>query len=473
MDATLIQTPSADPVERAVKAFRNDGQNNRYQTYREYLDGKHPLQFATPKYKSAFGNLLEALAYDRTNPVVDAMADRMQVTGFQAKTDSTQIAAQDLWDSNAMERREGEVEKEAFGMGDGYLIVETHPETGDVHIWPNDADKVRVFFGDEVPGEIEFAAKQWRLADGHMRLNIYKRGVIEKYISRTKIHVTTVTSAALFERYEPEGQSWTFELTVPDVVPVFHIANNGRTGRYGESELLHVIPMQDALNKTITDLLVAMEFGAFPQKVVMGLDDLPPEETPEGQASRKKLAAFELGIDRIMRITGASAKVAEFQAVALAQFISTAEFFDKTVSRISRVPIHYLTMAGEFQSGQSKRMSEAPFVAKIVDRQRAFGDVYGQAVQYGLRLQGKVDSEWITPIWQSAAPLSREDELDIAMRKQALGVPLEFVLQGISDYDESDVKRILELVQQSREEAERAFNRGLAAPMIDREDDAA
>ncbi|MBA2468438.1 MAG: phage portal protein, partial [Chloroflexia bacterium] len=458
-------TTLPDAIEWTIKGLKSDGLNQQYHRYDRYLRGKHPLQFATAKYQSAFGQLLQALAYDRTNMIVDALADRLQVIGFTGKGTAGKEALA-LWDANSMDRREGEVETEALGKGDAYLIVEKHPRTGKVHYWPNDADRCRIFYSEEEPGQTEFGTKFWKLDSGYMRLNVYRRDRIEKYISRTKITSGVPTSAKVFEEFKVDGEAWPVMLDVTDTVPMFHIGNNARTGGYGQSELLHALPMQDALNKTLGDLMVAMELGAFPQKVILGVDRLPPAQTPEGEEARKKLNEFELGMDRILTVIGQNARIAEFQAVALAQFIATAEFFDKTISRVTRVPVHYLSMTADFPSGTAERLAETPFVAKIENRQRARGEIYGNASAYGLRLNGVADPGEITPVWKSAAPLSIEEELDMAMKQRGIGVPLEYVLKGISTIEKTDIPKIITMVARSREEAARAFNSGALTPTL-------
>lgn len=458
-----------DPVEYAVKRFRTDGQNETYAQYRRYLEGIHPLQFAAPKIKTAFGNLFEAFAYDRTNMVIDAHADRLKVTGFTAKNTDAAKRAQAIWDDNHMDKREGEIEAEAFGMGDGYVIVDKHPITGMVNIWPNEAQNVRVYYSDEQPGEIEFAVKAWMLETGYMRLNIYRKGYIDKYISANKAPSGMPMSAKAFERYEIAGEENPMPTGVADTVAVFHIGNNARTGRYGVSELRHVIPLQNALNHVMSTLIVAVESGAWPQKVILGVDPGPEPDA----SSLDKIRRFEMGWDRILEVIGANAKVAEFQAVALAPFIAVADFFDTTISRVSRVPVHWIQMTGTPPSGEALRIAESPFIGKIEDRQVAFGEVDGNIMQYALRLDGVADPGEITPIWRSAAPRSIEEETELALQRQALGIPLEFLLKGISDIEDTDIPKIIALKDAAAAEARRAFDAGVVAPGFSDEEDAA
>lgn len=445
-----------DPVEYAVKRFRTDGMNLDYDRYRRYLNGDHPLQFAGPKYRSAFGSLFEAFAYDRTNMVVNAHVDRLKVTGFTARNKGVGKRAQELWDRNSMDKRENDLEREYFGMGDGYVIVEKHPVTGRVNIWPNKAANMRVYYSDEQPGEIEFAVKAWLLNTGYLRLNIYRRGFIDKYITVNRAPAGMPMSTKAFERYEVADEPWPVPTGIVDTVPVFHIANDAWTGEYGVSELKHVIPLQNALNKAVTDLLVAMETGAFPQRAILGVDPGPEPDA----ASVAKMQRYELGIDRILEVVGQNAKIAEFQAIALAQFIASAEFLDTTISRVTRVPVHWLKMTGDFPSGTALRMAESPYISKLENRQSGSGEVIGNIQAYALRLDGVADPGEVTPVWKSAAPRSIEEEMELALQKQSLGIPLEYILRGVSDIEDTDIPKIIALKEAAVKDAMRSFDAG-------------
>ena len=76
-------------------------------------------------------------------------------------------------------------------------------------------------------------------------------------------------------------------------MPVFHFANNADVGCHGLSELAAAIPIQDGLNKSILDMLVAMEFSAFRQRWVAGIEvDNDPDT---GEAKQP----FKSGVDQL------------------------------------------------------------------------------------------------------------------------------------------------------------------------------
>jgi hypothetical protein len=64
------------------------------------------------------------------------------------------------------------------------------------------------------------------------------------------------------------------------------------------SDLRNAIPLQDAINKTVLDMLIASEFAAFPQRVVLGVEAAKnPDGTPIADADIKlaisKLLTFK------------------------------------------------------------------------------------------------------------------------------------------------------------------------------------
>lgn len=441
MDTILIPTGTNPDLQWAVNAYKAHGGN--YGQYRDYLHGRQPLQFATEKFKSAFGRQFQTFAYNRCAMVVDAHADRMQIDGFGADNETISQAAQDLWDANQMDVREGMVEQDLFGLGDGYVIVEMDPASGDVLIWPQYAENIRVKYSDTRPGRITQAARRWHDPDiKRLRLNLYYPDRIEKYQGVREITDSSGVDWNVKDwvRHEAEGEPWPVYLNVKDTVPVFHFANNARVNQYGTSELRDVIPLQDAINKTVMDMMVAMEFAAYPQRVLLNVD-------VEDDATGDAIQRFQTGIDRMLALTGSSdrqAAIAEFSAAAMTQYLDVAEKFDQFISRVSKVPARYLTQESQAISGTSKRMDESPFVSKIEDRQRATGSVWADGViRYGLRLMGMaVEPGAIRVNWKSAAPLAEDEEWTLIQQKIDAGMPFEAALRE-AGYEPDQIAQIL------------------------------
>lgn len=445
-----MDTYSADALDWAVDAVNDNAMARRYALYRRYYDGDHDLSFASPKYETAFGRLFAGFAYNRCSSVVDAHADRLFVEGFAVNSDDalSQLAS-DIWGMNRMDRRQDEVYTEALGMGDGYVLVWPDAD-GQPVIWPQRASDIRVRYSDEVPGLVTHASKIWLGADRRIRLNVYLPDRIERWVTAQPKRPGTPLSVRQMRPYESDDAG----AIVPNPwgrIPIFAFANNARTGEYGASELRDVVSLQNALNKSLMDLMVTQEFAAFSQKVIIGVEANPDPYTssnPEsGAAVEAELRNFAMGVDRILTIAEPAAKIAEFSAAALQQFIDVAEAWDTRISRVSKVPVHYLTLSSNFPSGRALRTAEAPFVAKLEDRQRAFGSVWEDAIRFALGILGiSVDGD-ITATWRSAAPMAEEDSWDLVIQQVSAGVPLEVAVERELGWSQEDIAKLTGALQ--------------------------
>lgn len=447
------------PIDAPVwadKAFK-DGRNARIDTLEKYLNGDQPLAFATSKFRQTFGRTFESFAYNRLEAVVSAYTDGLQVSGLSADDPTLAAEAQYQWDFNRMDVRENEATSDALGLGDGFLIAEADlNRPGEVHYWINDPRAIRVHYSDEVPGQLDLAAKRWIDSDDHARMNLYYMDRVEKYISANRAQVGMMASGGIsWKHLEDES----FALAVTDTVPVFHIANNARTNSYGKSEIGLLIPLQDALNFVLMSGMVATEFGAFAQKVIMGV-------SPETDEEKAMMEQFKIGIDKILTLDDPSARIGEFSAANLNMFIEFAEYWDRTVSAVSRVPLRWIKGGGAAESGEAKRMDEAPFTAKKEDRQRAFGYVYAEAVRYGLRLTGSdVPPGAIRVNWTSAAPHSDADTWSLVDMKVRAGMPFRSALRE-AGYDTEQIETILQESREQADEQAMMFSRGLSEEAV-------
>jgi hypothetical protein len=424
----------ADEIKTALQQFQ--ARAEQYQFYRRYYDGDHRLAFATDKFRSAFGSLFRAFADNLCDSVVDSCADRLIVTGFVVE-EGPGSAADDawaIWQANRMARRAGEVHREALTSGDAYVIV-WPDEAGQPTIYANDAADVTVRYDPESPGRVLWAAKVWTAEDGRLRLNMYWPERIEKYVTRNKTYVLP-DGAGAFEPYEAEGEPW--PLPNPyDQVPVFHFANAARVGRFGRSELTDVIPLQDALNKAIADMLVAMEYVALPQRWATGL------EVEIDEATGKPRAPFVPGADRVWAVGAPDARFGQFDPANLVQFLDVQEKFRKEIATVSRTPLHFLIPpAGEWPSGEALRSAESGFLAKVTGRQVALGDAWEDVLRFALRVAGKPDAR-LSCQWKDPTPRADLEKAQVGLMKHQLGASKRQIL-GELGYSPQEIEQMAE-----------------------------
>src|SRR5437764_1081491 len=147
-----------------------------YAKCERYYAGQHNLVFATEKFRNAFGFLFRAFSDNLMPAVVDAVADKLEVTSFQVEEGATTLGdeAWALWERNRMDARAGEVHQEALRTGDAYCIVWPDKD-GNATIYPQRAALCTVRYDQEIPGRILWGAKLWftPAPDVKVRLNLY------------------------------------------------------------------------------------------------------------------------------------------------------------------------------------------------------------------------------------------------------------------------------------------------------------
>jgi hypothetical protein len=407
-----------------------------YQQCAEYYRGNHRLLFATDKFKSTFGSLFRAFACNLCPVVVDVPADRLTVTGFSVEGGGKADDAWALWNANRMDRKSGQVHLEALTAGDSYVIV--WPDTtGAPAIYPQRAAAMTVKYDDEEPGLITWAAKAWPRGDKKTRVTLYYPDRIEKYIADAAGDGSLPSNANNLSEYHVPDEPW----PLPNPygrVPVFHFGNNAGIGEFGASELVNVIPLQDGLNKSICDRLVAQEFIAYPQRWATGL------EIDKDPTTGAPIPPFIPGADRLWAVEGGEVKFGEFAQARISEFIAGEVDWLHKIAAVSGTPLHYLAHdSGGWPSGESMKTAEARLIAKVTDRQLAFGNVWEDAMAFALVIARKPDAR-LSTLWADPTPRNEKDHAAMLVMKRSVGVSAKQIMREWNYTDEQIAKMIQE-----------------------------
>jgi len=431
---TSISTADINWALKEFAARRED-----YVLARDYYKGKHRLAFASEKLSSAFGRLFKAFADNLMPTVAETVKDRLKLDGFTVP--SAQPAADELWRRNRLKVRANQVHLDALIEGDAYLIV--WPDVEGVPVFhPNRATAIVIDYDDEQPGYIVKAAKGWKDNDDRYRLTLYYRDRIEKYVTRSKIHDTMPDRAGAFERLNVAGELWPLDNPY-DKVPVFHFNNRGSVGGLGISELTEAMPVQDALNKSIADMLVASEFYGVPQRWATGLEEMTVAE------ARKRYALVGGGV---WGSPSNEVKFGEFAAGDISKYIEISETFRKEIARVSRTPLHFFSIEGTWPSGESQKTSEAPLMAKVNDKTESWGMVWSDAMRFALQISDAGDTE-PEPKWLNTETRDANAEVErVATKHRDLKIPLEECWRELG-YDEEKIAKMMKLMEKEQEAA--------------------
>jgi hypothetical protein len=391
-----------------------------------YYGGAHPLQFATSKFRETFGSLFAEFADNWCPVVVDSSAERLQVQGFRfgdaagtgQRAYQGDREAWDIWQQNNLDADSNLAHTEAIKTGNAFLIVDA-----------GDPPRITVEHPSEVvvayePGNRRkrvAALKRWPDYDGIMHATVYLPEGTYRFKSREAI------AAGEPIRWAPDDPEH-----VPNpfggIIPVIPMRNNPSMMRGGVSDLSVVIDIQNAVNKLVTDMLVASEYAAFRQRWASGIEIPIDPDTGKPNASR-----FLSSVSRMWVVEDENAKFGEFNVTELRNYVVAVETLIQHLAAQTRTPPHYLTAGlGQWPSGDSLTASEVGLVAKVKRKQVDFGEAWEEAMRLAFIALGDtarasaIDAE---VIWSDPEYRAEGQRVDALVKLAAIGVPPEALWQ--------------------------------------------
>ena len=408
-----------------------------YQLYLQYYEGRHRLAYATERYRTVFGLVFRTFADNLCAKVVRAHAARMEILGFKSELgEEVPDQVWELWARNRMGRISQIVHREALLSGDAYLIV--WPTDDGVRFYPNRASEMSVLYNED--GEIEQAIKFWSDPVRKRRyLTVYTAESIMKYeapfAQGAGESLSGVVRLSDFVPRIVEGEPW--PLPVPDVgqVPVFHFPTDSDSGELGHSVLRDIIPLQDALNKAVMDLLIAMEYVSLPQRWVAGIEvDLGPNGEP--------IPPFTPGVERVWSVASPDVKFGQFEPADLSQFLGVQESLRREIARVAEIPSYYmLSEEREVPSGEAMKTAEEMFTSVIRSRQEFWGDIWEAVMELALRFMGE-RAPLLSAVWKDPVPRSEKVMAEVAVMKRELGISLVQILRELG-YSPEEIEQII------------------------------
>lgn len=438
----------------------------------DYYEGRHNLAFASERFVNAFGRLFQEFADNVCDDVVDEPVDRLQIERFTIAGDEpdTQAPAdqaapqshasallEDIWATTKGAARAGTVHLNAFRQGDGFLIVQTDPE-GQVRFYVQKPEQMAVRYSSAYPDELDLAAKVWK-SGPFWRMTLWKPdGRVERYATKGTSPGGGMPQARAFELYTPPvteadpDPSSIVDGQPGDRIPVFHFPN-GDVSEYGTTVLLDVYPLQDALNKAVSDMLVGMEFHALPQRWGTGI---VLERDP---ATGEEINPFKSGAERFWRVGNAEAQMGQFPASDLTGFLDIQDSFKLEIARKGGLPAHAINLRGSTgsPSGISLLIAEGKLLKRVKDRARDWGITWREVAQEALRQAGvNVPLSVIGIEWAPAETRDEKAAAETSLIKSELGVSKRQILRELGYADELIREMLAEREAQVEEDNARA-----------------
>lgn len=383
-------------ITDTIKALSDRLDTNEHHLTRldQYYAGEQPLSFLAPEAREALGARFGRMSSNIPRLAVTSLSERLRLTGFRSggRPDPGLWSA---WLDNDLDQLAPVAHREALALGRSFVTVWANG-AGAPQVTIESARQVAVL-RDPATRQVTSALKRW-VGKGRGRGVLYEPDRITRLISDARV----ADPAAL------PATAWTVEKIIDNplgVVPVVPLVNSDRLLDVdGRSEMADLIPLVDALNKILHDMLVASEYFARPRRWASGIE---LEEDEDGNAVNPFPEGF-----RMMTSEAPESKFGQLPPADLAAYENATGVLLGQIMAVSALPAHYIGAMtdGNPTSAESLRAAEAALAARAEARQATFGRSWEQvarlmrAVETGADPAGlDVAVTWADPTTRSVA----------------------------------------------------------------------
>lgn len=346
--------------------------------------------------------------------VVETTAERLIVDGFRrADEPSTDSALWSWWQANRLDGRQMALYTETLKSGFSYVSVwpgrpTTAPEPGTPVIRPESPMSVHVSYDGDDPFEATAALKMG------------KNGKAWLYLPNV---VIAVTYSEQSREWKPTGS---FENPLGEVPFVKFRANPDLDGGHA-SDLDVAIPIQDRINRTTVERLIAAYFSAFRQRYATGL-------VLDVDEDGKPIAPFNAAADRLWTTDDPDVKFGEFSEASLKNYVDAIEADVQHLAAVTRTPPHYLLGQIVNVNAEAITAAETGLSRKVTERQQTFGESWEDVIRLAAKAAGNTEvaaDARIETIWRRTETVSEAQVVDAATKLASIDVPIEALWERI------------------------------------------
>jgi hypothetical protein len=445
---TKIQTqrhsPGVDEPQNAPQGLHG---------YVDYYRGVHKLRFASDEFAKYHLARYSGFSDNWCAPVIDATAERLNTTGIRLGEDTREADRefQRIADANDYDRGLSEAVTVAMAAGRSYGLV-----------WGNPADEStpRVTFEhpefctmayDPDTREATAAAKAWFDDEDCGYLTLYTADQVWKWKWSVPKDADNRRQVTWEPRQGERDDTWPLPNPLGRV-PMEEFRNTALLDDRPISDLSGVASMQDAVNLIWAYLFNGLDFATMDQRVVTGAD-MPkiPVLDAEGQKIGEKDADLKkLVTERILWLTGPTAKIESWPAANLDIFDRVIGTCVDHIAAQTRTPPHYLIGKMSNTSGDALTVAETGLVAKVVQRQANFTRPQRGMYQLMALATGDtaraVQARTGTIVWADPQYRSLSQKIDAFQKWRASGLPLRFLLEWYG-LDATEVDRVMTMAE--------------------------
>lgn len=391
-------------------------------TLDRYYSGTQNLQqlgLAVPPQLQRFTTLVN---WPRV--VVDSIEERLDVEGFRYPGEERADAdLWQVWQENDLDEESQQAHLDALVHGRSFVSVSAGIEEGDSPRIVVESATEMVTIEDPATRETIVAAKFWEQD---------KKQYATFWQPNATIWLTLRNGQWKEERRD---------VHMLGAVPVVPIVNRPRTGRRdGVSEMADVIGLTDAAARTLTNLQLAQETHAVPQRAVLGAS-----KADFVDSKGKQLPVWEAYFSAVWAISNPSASTAQFAASDLRNFHETVNHYAHQVSAVSGLPLRFFGQnTANPPSADGIRADETRLVKRCERKQRTFSGGWEKVMRIAERIR---TGEWnrdlrrLETIWRDPSTPTVAAVADAVVKQHQTGIlPVEMAWEELG-WSEAKIAR--------------------------------
>lgn len=443
----------------------------------DYYEGANERPFAPQGVNTEYEALRRMSALPLIRLAVRTPCQRLRVGGIRMDSlGSNDAESWRIFGANRLNSQQRTFY--VHGLVYGYGIASVWPNVADPstpHIRVEDPQKVYLHHDVANPMFIDYAVK------------VYTER--ESSPEDDGLEVAYVYTADTVYRYEAAYGSDDFTLVKTMANPLKKVPfvefcperdANGETTSMVDA----LVPQQRAIDTMRFDLLLAAQFAAFRQRVIVGYD--PVARDADGNIVFKRDADGELvvdsnnnpipvvnspgkpGVDRLMVFPGSETKVFDLAESDLTNYVTALDMLVASFASTAQVPPQYLV--GDFKnvSGDLMVATEATLRSFVSDLQTTYNDAWAEVFELVNVARGSDLPPVATQVvWTDAEPKSLTQVASAASQMVPNGAPMRMFLEMLPGSTQADVDRWMNM---SNDALNRALGADLAAdvgPKVD------
>lgn len=383
----------------------------RLDAFEAYYCGLQRAPYTPETATREFTELVHRSVTNLLQLIVNTLTQRLFVDGFKPSATAVEDAPQwQWWQANGMDARQKALYDEAAKHGYAGCMVTP---------------------GDSAPVMRPVSAREWWLGFDDfsddwpfLALKCGDRDRRDPTIEHFETWHVLDEQARYKVRFGSQGNVAILDVIEHGlgVVPIVPFRNEWNLTRYPQGEIEPAIAIQDRLNQTVMDLLVAQTYAAAPQKWASGLvlpTDINGNPIVDLRAFAKSLWAT----------SNEDAKFGSLPEANLSNIVAAIEQCLRVYGLMTQTPPHYLLGDLVNLSAEALLAADTTLDKKV----KAHQVLFGESIEQTMRLAGVAAGDdnaandtdaqvW----WRATEPRSIAQQVDALVKlTQGLGVPPE------------------------------------------------